>query len=79
MCIRDRGTSSYIYIKDGLAFITIARGKKGAVSSLSALLKDQRFDFSKAYCVVTGEASVPPQTASTGSVCIAEWVLDHEY
>ncbi len=76
---RVKGTSSYIYIKDGLAFITIARGKKGAVSSLSALLKDQRFDFSKAYFVVTGEASVPPQTASTGSVCIAEWVLDHEY
>ena len=38
---RVKGTSSYIYIKDGLAFITIARGKKGAVSSLSALLKDK--------------------------------------
>lgn len=76
---RVKGTDSYIYIKDGLAFITIAKGKKGAVGSLSALLKDPRFDFSEAYFVVTGSASVPPQAASTGSVCIAEWVLDHEY
>jgi len=76
---RVKGTDSYIYIKDGLAFITIAKGKKGAMGSLSALLKDPRFDFGEAYFVVTGSASVPPQAASTGSVCIAEWVLDHEY
>lgn len=76
---RVKETDSYIYIKEGLAFVTIAKGKKDAAGSLSALLKDERFDFSEAYFIVCGYASVPPQTASTGSVCIAEWALDHEY
>ena len=76
---RVRGTDSYLYIKDGLAFITIAKGKSGSVRSVSALLKDKRFGFADAYFIVTGGASVPPHIASTGSVCIAEWVLDREY
>ncbi|MEG1602323.1 MAG: hypothetical protein RR340_01760 [Cloacibacillus sp.] len=76
---RIRKTNSYVYIKDGLAFMSVEAGKSKTVSSLSALLKDARFDFCETYFIVTGEARVSPKTASTGSVCVADWALDSDY
>lgn len=76
---RIRKTSSYIYIKNGLAFTTISSGKSGTVASLSALLKDDRFNFRNTYFIVTGEAQSPPDAAPTGSVCIADTLIDSSY
>ena len=61
--------------KDGV--LAISTGMFGrARGSLTALVLDPRFDFSKAYWLMAGIAGVDPKAGSIGSAAWSDWVVD---
>ena len=57
--------------------LAISTGMFGrARGSLTALVLDPRFDFSKAYWLMAGIAGVDPKAGSIGSAAWSDWVVD---
>ena len=56
--------------------VTTGVGTTAAATCITALGLDKRFDFTKAYWLVTGVAGVDPADASVGSAMWASWVVD---
>lgn len=64
--------------KDGVAGCVTGMGKAQAASTLTAILADSRFDFSKAYILVSGCGGMPPERGTLGDVVIADSLVDYE-
>ena len=64
--------------KEGVAGCVAGMGKAQAASTLTTVLADPRFDFSKAYILVSGCAGIPPSRGTLGDVVWADELVDYE-
>ncbi len=62
--------------RDGVLGIVTGQGAARAASTIMALGRDPRFDFSHAYWLIAGIGGVDPAVASLGSAVWTEWVVD---
>lgn len=77
--IKVRGASGPVWCnQDGVCGAVLGMGKVRSSSSLQAILLSDRFDFSKAYFMLTGVAGAPPTKATIGSVIWADWLVDYD-
>lgn len=74
-----KGTVHGADYKDGVLGTLVGMGKASSAGTMMAILKDPRFDFSKAYFITSACAGGNPNIATTGSVCIADKAMDIEY
>jgi len=63
---------------NGVCGTVIGVGKSEAATSITAVLLDPRFDFSKAYFITSGCAGTPPSVGTLGAVFWADWVVDYD-
>jgi purine nucleoside permease len=63
---------------DGVCGAVLGMGKVNSSSSMQAILQNPRFDFSKAYYVISGVAGTPPSRGTIGEVSWATWVVDYD-
>lgn len=64
--------------KDGVAGAIAGMGKAQAAATLTTILGDERFDFSKAYIVISGCAGMSPDRGTLGDVVWADELVDIE-
>lgn len=79
----EYGLSGYaentkLYYKDGVALCVVGQGKISAAINTSAVLSDQRFDFSEAYVISTGCAGSAKGYGIMGDVFIISAVIDYD-
>ncbi len=67
-----------LYVKDGIAMFLTGEGKVNASSSLMAVLKDSRFDFSDAYVISTGCMGTASETTVLGDVFVVTATADFD-
>jgi purine nucleoside permease len=77
--IAIKGTMNGVDYKDGILGTLVGMGKASSASTMMAILKDPRFDFSKTYFITSACAGGNPNLVTTGSVCIADKAMDIEY
>jgi purine nucleoside permease len=63
---------------DGVCGAVLGMGKVNSSSSMQAILTSPRFDFSKAYYVISGVAGTPPSRGTIGEVNWATWLVDYD-
>ena len=63
---------------DGVCGAVLGMGKVNSSSSMQAILQNPKFDFSKAYYVISGVAGTPPSRGTIGEVSWATWVVDYD-
>ncbi len=63
---------------DGVCGAVLGMGKVNSSSSMQAILQNPRFDFSKAYYVISGVAGTPPARGTIGEVNWATWLVDYD-
>ncbi|QCE33527.1 purine nucleoside permease [Acetobacteraceae bacterium] len=74
---KDSYHGHYFYNeKDHVLGVLLGEGHTSTAQSLTALLKDPRFDFSHAYFVLAGIAGGNPHKISVGSVALARYVVN---
>jgi purine nucleoside permease len=66
------------YNDNGVCGTIIGVGKSMAAASVTAILSDPRFDFSKAYFITSGCAGTPPSVGTVGAVFWADYVVDYD-
>ena len=64
--------------ESGVAGLVTGIGKAQAAATLTAILKDPRFDFSDAYFLTSGCAGASPERSTLGSVVWCDAVVDYE-
>lgn len=67
-----------LYVKDGVALYVTGMGKANAAMSLTALLTDDRFDFTNAYLLSTGCAGSSCDYTVMGDVFIITAAVDYD-
>jgi len=68
-----------LYVNDnGVAGAIAGMGKAQASATLTTILRDNRFDFSNTYIVISGCAGMAPERGTLGDVVIAEALVDVE-
>lgn len=67
-----------LYVKDGVALYITGMGKANAAMSLTALLTDERFDFSNAYILSTGCAGSSCDQTVMGDVFLITAAVDYD-
>lgn len=67
-----------LYYKDGIALLITGTGKMNAASSLTAVLCDERFDFSEAYLLSIGCAGTAFGRTVMGDVIVVSAVCDYD-
>ncbi|GAB2582022.1 hypothetical protein GCM10027034_12030 [Ramlibacter solisilvae] len=74
-----KGALSPVYCNtDGVCGAVLGMGKVNSSSSMQAILLDPRFDFSRAYYVISGVAGTPPSRGTIGAVSWATWLVDYD-
>jgi purine nucleoside permease len=74
-----KGVPRSLYVnRDGVAGIVTEMGKAQTSSTLTAVLSDTRFDFSKAYIISTGCAGSPPERTVLGDVVLGYEIVDRD-
>lgn len=63
---------------DGVCGSVLGMGKVNSSSSMQAILTSPKFDFSKAYYVISGVAGTPPSRGTIGEVSWATWLVDYD-
>ena len=63
---------------DGVCGAVLGMGKVNSSASMQAILQNPRFDFSKAYYVLSGVAGTPPSRGTIGEVNWATWLVDYD-
>ena len=63
---------------DGVCGAVLGMGKVNSSSSMQAILLNPKFDFSKAYYVISGVAGTPPARGTIGEVNWATWLVDYD-
>lgn len=76
--IRGGQEGSKLYVKDGIALYVTGMGKVNAAASLTALLTDNRFDFSDAYLLSTGCAGSSSDGTVMGDVFLITAAVDYD-
>jgi purine nucleoside permease len=72
-----RGLPNPLFInKDGVAGTVAGMGKANAAATLSVILSDPRFDFSKTYILSSGCSGMPPSRGTLGDVVWAYELVD---
>jgi purine nucleoside permease len=61
---------------ENICLITTDIGYANASTAITALMFSGQFNFSQTYVLVAGIAGVDPLNGSTGSVAVADWVVD---
>lgn len=74
-----QGCPEPLYVKDGIALIVTGMGKVNAAATLSCVLTDPRFDFSKAFFLSTGCGGAAAQRCVMGDVILVTSTLDFEF
>lgn len=69
---------SKLYVKNGVALYLTGMGKVNAALSVSALVSDQRFDFSEAYVISTGCAGAAYEYGVMGDVYVITAAVDYD-
>ena len=64
--------------KDGVMGTVLGMGKVRSSSTMTAVLADPRFDFSKTYFIITGCAGTPPDVGTVAAVFWADWLVDYD-
>lgn len=67
-----------LYVRDGVALYVTGMGKVNAVLSLTAVLRDPRFDFSGCYVLSVGCGGSACGTAVMGDVILATAAVDYD-
>ncbi len=68
-----------LFVADsGVAGIVTGMGKAQAAATLTAILKDPRFDFSDSYFITSGCAGASPERSTLGSVVWCDAAVDYE-
>ena len=74
-----RGAFAPVFYNDeGICGTVIGVGKSEAATSVTAVLLDPHFDFSKTYFITSGCAGTPPSVGTLGAVFWADWVVDYD-
>jgi purine nucleoside permease len=72
-----KGLPNPLFInKDGVAGTVAGMGKANAATTLSVILSDPRFDFSKTYILSSGCSGMPPSRGTLGDVVWAYELVD---
>ncbi len=64
--------------EDGVAGAIAGMGKAQASATLTTILRDERFDFSETYILISGCSGMSPQRGTLGDVVIADALVDYE-
>lgn len=67
-----------LYVKDGVALYVTGMGKVNTALSLTAVLMDERFDFSDAYILSTGCAGSAYEYGVMGDVFVITAAIDYD-
>ncbi len=77
--IKVAGAEHALFVnKDGVAGSVLGVGKVRSSSSMTAILADPRFDFSKTYFIITGCAGTPPSVGTIAAVFWSDWLVDYD-
>ena len=76
--LKGAGDNAKLYYKDGIALCVTGMGKVSAALQTSAVLSDERFDFSKAYVLSTGCAGSAKGYGIMGDVFILSAAVDYD-
>ena len=76
--IKDGTEGTTLYYKDGIALCLLDEGKVHAAINTMAVLKDERFDFSDAYIIVTGCAGSAAGYGIMGDVYVITSAVDYD-
>ena len=71
-------TDTKLYYKDGVALSLLGQGKVSAALNMTAILSDERFDFSDAYIVSVGCAGSAKGYGIMGDVYVITASADNE-
>ncbi len=63
---------------DGVCGAVLGMGKVNSSASMQAILLNPKFDFSKAYYVISGVGGTPPARGTIGEVSWASWLVDYD-
>lgn len=63
---------------DGIAGTVVGMGKAEAAATLTAILSDQRLDFSHTYILVSGCGGISPERGTLGDVIWVDELVDYE-
>ena len=72
------GCPNPLYVKDGVALYVTGMGKVNTALSLTAVLLDERFDFSDAYILSTGCAGSAYEYGVMGDVFVITAAIDYD-
>ncbi len=64
--------------EDGVAGAIAGMGKAQASATLTTILRDDRFDFSDTYILISGCSGMNPERGTLGDVVIADALVDYE-
>jgi purine nucleoside permease len=68
-----------LYVNDeGVAGAIAGMGKAQAAATLTTILRDDRFDFSDTYILISGCSGMNPERGTLGDVVIADALVDYE-
>lgn len=63
---------------DGVCGSVLGMGKVNSSASVQAILLDPRFNFNRAYYLITGVAGTPPARGTIGDVTWGSWLVDYD-
>ena len=69
---------SELYVKDGIGYYVLGEGKVNAALTTTALLTDERFDFSDAYVLSVGCCGSATETTVMGDVFLITAAVDYD-
>lgn len=64
--------------KDGVCGSVLGMGKVNSSASVQAIVLNPKFNFSKAYYVISGVAGTPPSRGTIGDVTWGSWLVDYD-
>ena len=76
--VRGRPEGTKLYLKNGVALCVTGMGKVSAALATSAVLSDDRFDFSEAYVLATGCAGAARDYGVLGDVYVISAAADYD-
>ncbi|MGE8318540.1 MAG: purine-nucleoside phosphorylase [Comamonas sp.] len=63
---------------DGVCGSVLGMGKVNSSASMQSIVLNPRFDFGKAYYVISGVAGTPPARGTIGDVTWGSWLVDYD-
>ncbi len=77
--ITVRGAENAVFCGElGVCGSVLGMGKVRSSSSMTAILLDPRFDFSRTYFIISGVGGTPPRVGTIAAVFWADWLVDYD-